>query len=120
MKDLILISASIFVISGCASFQRHEHARGSIVALDSPKEAHVCMNSSEVIEGERLSLFQSVCVTKKKKAGKLSEESQTTTCTKVSKGTAEVVGKTDPHFIKIKAVNDAIFEEGYIVEKVTR
>lgn len=121
MKKLILSHVFfIIVLVGCASVQKHEHARGSIVALDSPKEAHVCMNSSEVNEGEQLSLFQSVCAMKKKKAGKFSEERETTTCTKVPKGTAEVIEKTDTHFIKIKAVNDTIFEDGYIVEKIVK
>ena len=121
MKNLILsIPIFVFIFSGCASLQRHEHARGSIVALDSPTVAHVCMNSSEVKQGEQLSMFQSVCTTKKKNPTRHSESTETTTCTKVSRGMAEVIENSDPHFIKVKAVTDATIQEGYIVEKIIR
>ena len=115
----MIVSSQIF-LSGCVSFQNHEHALGSIVALDSGTEAHVCMKSSEVKQGEQLSLFQSVCTTKKKKASKFSEATERTTCEKVSKGFVEVVEISSPHFIKVKAVSNSIFEEGYFVEKMAR
>lgn len=61
------MSVIIFNLFGCASVKNHKHATGSVVALDSSKEAHVCMDSAEVKQGDRLSLFQSICTTKEKK-----------------------------------------------------
>jgi len=115
MKKMMgILSLVVLSLSGCANLQTHEHARGSVVALDTPTEAHVCMNSSEVKQGEQLLLFKTVCITKKT-GGKFSTEQ--TTCDKVSKGFAEVTENNKPHFIKVKAMNDAVLEEGYIVEK---
>lgn len=84
------------------------------MALDTNTEAHVCMNSSEVKQGEQLLLYKTVCITKKS-GGKFPTDQ--TTCDKVSKGFAEVTENSKPHFIKVKAMNDAVLEEGYIVEK---
>ncbi len=113
-KMMSILSLAILGLSGCANLQTHEHARGSVVAMDTPTEAHVCMNSTEVKQGEQLSLFKTVCVTKKT-GGKFPTEQ--TNCDKVSKGFAEVTENSKPHFIKVKAMNDAVIEEGYIVEK---
>ena len=90
------------------------------MAVDSPTIAHVCMNSSEVKQGEQLAIFQSVCTSKKKNPTRHSESTETTTCTKVSRGMAEVIENSDPHFIKVKAMTAATIQEGYIVEKVMR
>lgn len=117
MDKIIMLICLTFLFSSCASMKEHKHARGSIVALDSKTEAHVCMDSSEVKEGEKLSLFESVCVTKQKRMGKNGEAMDYTTCEKVSRGVAEVVKASDPHFIKIKALDNATFQEGFVVEK---
>lgn len=111
---MIFLSLLALGLSGCANLQTHEHARGSVVALDTNTEAHVCMNSSEVKQGEQLLLYKTVCITKKS-GGKFPTDQ--TTCDKVSKGFAEVTENSKPHFIKVKAMNDAVLEEGYIVEK---
>lgn len=122
---VFFISNSLFFLAalsltGCASLQSHEHARGSVVALDSPTQAHVCMSSKEVQTGDQVSIFESVCTSKKKKSSKYSEESQVTTCTKVLRGEGEITESADPHFVKVKALADLTFKEGYIVEKSLR
>ena len=117
-KMYSILSITILAISGCATSQKHDHARGSIVALDSPTEAHVCMNSSEVAIGEQVSLYKPVCKTSPPK-GRLNPTSQTT-CKKEPKGFAEVIETSDAHFIKVKAVDDAVFEEGFVIEKIKK
>lgn len=78
------------------------------------------MSSSEVQLGEQLSLFQSVCTTTKKRKTKNDvESSEKTTCLKVYKGSAEVIENSDPHFIKVKTLNGAQLEAGFIVESST-
>lgn len=119
-KILFIFSMAILGVSGCVSFQNHEHARGSVVALDSSTEGHVCMSSSEVKQGEQLSLFQSICTTNERKAGRYTKATEQTTCIKVSKGAAEVIENSDPHFIKIKAMMGFTLETGFIVEKLLR
>lgn len=121
MKNLMRsIPIFVFIFSGCASLSQHEHARGSVVALDSPTVAHVCMNSSEVKQGEQLPMFQIVCTSKKMNQTRFSEGTESTTCTKVSRGMAEVIENSSLHFIKIKAMTDATIQVGYIIEKIIR
>ena len=105
------------VYTGCSSLQKHGHARCGIVALDSSTQAHVCMSPSEVDKGDQLFLFQSVCAKRQIPGGKYSDYADQTTCTKVSKGSVEVMENSDPHFIKVKALSGATFKEGDIVEK---
>lgn len=114
------MSVIIFNLFGCASVKNHKHATGSVVALDSSKEAHVCMDSAEVKQGDRLSLFQSICTTKEKKIGHKGESTEQTTCSKVPRGFVEVMSIPDPHFIKVKAIGDAVFEQGFIVEELLK
>lgn len=118
MKKLFLVFLPIALgLTGCASFQSHEHALNSIVALDSPTEGHVCMSASKVNQGEQLSLFQNVCTTKIRKLSKFSEPTDTTTCVNVARGFVEVTENSDTHFIKIKALDGAALETGFLVEK---
>lgn len=119
-KILLVLSVAILNFFGCASFKNHKHATGSVVALDSAKEAHVCMDSAEVKPGDKLSLFQSICTSKERKLGHKGESLEQTTCTKVSRGFVEVISTPDPHFIKVRALGEAVFEQGFIVEELIK
>lgn len=108
-----------FGITGCTSMQTHEHSQGSIAALDGPTEAHVCMNSKSVNVGDKLSIFQVTCTQKRTgvPGSKYNDPSVETICQKTAKGSAEVTGKSDEHFVKVKSVNGAPLKEGYVIEK---
>ena len=111
-----------FAVSGCTSMQTHEHSQGSVAALDGPTEAHVCMNSKSVNVGDKLSVFQVTCTQKRSgvPGSKYNDPSVETICQKTAKGSAEVTGKSDDHFVKVKSVDGAPLKEGYVIEKIVQ
>lgn len=120
MIKIIFIPVVFTLLSGCASFQNHEHIRGNIVALDSSKEAHACMNSTEVILGDKFDVFQTVCI-KKSAASRINPEAEKTVCQKILKGQVEVIdNSSNEHFIKVKTLGDSTLSEGYVIEKLKK
>lgn len=120
MKKIIFLIPVLSFI-GCASAPKHLHAQGSVVALDSANEGHVCMNATSVEIGEKLSLAETTCKLSKTTAnGKYSDEVSVNVCSKTAKGTVEVMGMADPHFIKVKSVSGVNLREGDVVEKIVQ
>ncbi len=111
---------SFLGLASCASSQIHEHSLGSIVALDSPSQGHVCLVGSQVTKGEQLSLYQNVCTAKRKPRGRLGDIRNLPRCERIQRGFVDVVENTDPHLVKVKALGDVALKEGDLVEKMVR
>lgn len=121
MKKYILLIGFIFT-SGCATSQKHNHMSGSIVALDSKTEAHVCLTSTNSIIGDLVDVYEVVC-SKEKNEPDLSGISVTkkqttysTTCKKIRRGHAKIVENMPDHFSKIISLGNLELKEGFIVE----
>lgn len=110
-----LLSASVFVSACATTSGEHSHIRGSVVTLDSPQEAHVCLGQTEIKPGDKLAVYESVC----KSEMDLGERKpiKKTTCDKVPRGQAEVTESLGEHFAKVRSLGDLKFKEGFIVEK---
>lgn len=112
---LILLGAAF---AGCASTVKHDHSRGSVVALDSDNSAHICMNAKAVQVGDQLSVFKIVCKkSKSPKNPKVRDVSDTTSCEKNAVGVVQVTELLDDHFIKVKPDSSFTLSEGMVVEK---
>ncbi|MEQ1722197.1 MAG: hypothetical protein ABL930_03415 [Pseudobdellovibrio sp.] len=120
MKFTISIVVLAFVISGCATQSKHEHTSGSIVALDSKTEAHVCLTSSSPNIGELVDVFEVVCIkTKIEKDSSLKRppnQEFTTTCKRQKRGHAKIVENSDNHFAKVRSEGSLELKEGYLIE----
>lgn len=118
-KKLIYLSIVLF-LSSCASVTKHEHTSGSIVALDSKSEAHVCLTSGISTLGELIDVYEVVCTKSKTEANSVSTRTgvpkYVTTCSKVKRGHARIVENTDKHFSKIKAEENLELKEGFLIE----
>jgi hypothetical protein len=118
-KNLTYLAAFLF-LNGCASTSKHEHTSGSIVALDSKIEAHVCLTSDGSTLGELIDVYEVVCTKVKAEASSISTRTgvpkYTTTCNKVKRGHARVIENTDKHFSKIRAEENLELKEGFLIE----
>lgn len=106
--------------TSCASTTKHEHTSGSIVALDSKTEAHVCLTSSNSALGELIDVYEVICAKTKNEASSLNLKTgvpkYTTTCNKIKKGHARIIENTDKHFSKIRAEENLELKEGFLIE----
>lgn len=118
-KNLIYLAAFLF-LTACAGTPKHEHTSGSIVALDSKMEAHVCLTSDSSILGELIDVYEVVCTKVKSEASSVGTRTgvpkYTTTCNKVKRGHARIVENTDKHFSKIRAEENLELKEGFLIE----
>ncbi len=116
----ISIPIIFILLTGCASFQNHDHIRGNIVALDNAKEAHACMTSTEVRLGDKFDVFQTICI-KKSNSSRINSEVEKTVCQKILKGQVEVIdNSSNEHFIKVRTIGDSTLSEGYVIEKLKK
>lgn len=119
MRLLIVGSTlcGMVLLSSCATTSvEHHHTRGSIVALDSADEAHVCLGEKEVKPGDRLNVYESVCKSEFSDVGRRSSF-KLTTCERIARGEVEVVENSGNHFSKAKAHSGLKLKEGLILEK---
>ena len=107
--------AIALLLAACSSMPSHKHSRGTVVTLDSPGEAHVCLGSSEVRTGDRLKVFKSACSRETRDGG--DRPKSRVVCEKNLVGEVEVIENNGEHFSKVKTVGDLTLEEGLIVEK---
>lgn len=119
MKSVVIASlfSGMFLLSSCATISgKHHHTRGSVVALDSEEEAHVCLGEKEIKPGDRLSVYESVC------KSEISDDGprvaiRRTTCERIARGEVEVVENSGSHFSKVRALSGLKLKEGFILEK---
>ncbi len=119
-KQILFFCTMVLLISGCASTSKHEHTSGSIVALDSKTEAHVCLTSNSSTMGELVDVYEVVCVkskiendsTLKMKA----TQSYSTSCKRQKRGHARIVENSDKHFSKVRSEDSLELKEGYLIE----
>lgn len=110
-----LLSATLF-ISACATTSvQHSHIRGSVVTLDSPQEAHVCLGQTEIKSGDKLNVYESVCRSEMDLGGRKPIKKKI--CDKIPRGQAEVIESLGEHFAKVRSLDGLVFKEGFIVEK---
>jgi hypothetical protein len=102
---LVMVLAAIG-LSGCA----HGIMRGSVAMKISDTEAHVCMGRGEVMAGDRVKLFKSVCVGKDRSG-------RSASCEKKELGMGTVEEVLNDHYSVVKFDQGVQFEEGAIVEK---
>lgn len=119
-KQILFLGAIALLISGCASTSKHEHTSGSIVALDSKTEAHVCLTSNGTTLGELVDVYEVVCVKSKiendSSLKKQATQSYTTSCKRQKKGHARIVENSDKHFSKVRSEDSLELKEGYLIE----
>ena len=97
-------------LSGCA----HSVMRGSVAMKTSENEAHVCMGKGEVAAGDRVTLYQNVCVGK---GGNRSGGAGGGSCEKKEVGMGSVQEVLNEHYSVVKFDQGVKFEEGSFVEK---
>jgi hypothetical protein len=102
---------SILGFAGCA----HELMRGSVAMKVSDTEAHVCMDKSEAIVGDRVTLFKNDCPGPK--AGPRSDVWVARGCKKTKLGEGTVTENLNEHYSVVKFDTGVAFDEGTFVEK---
>lgn len=117
LNQKITFVAISLLFAGCASTVKHDHSRGSVVALDTDSTAHVCMSANAVQVGEQLDTFKITCKKNKAPASKAKETYEATTCQKDFLGKVEVTELVDEHFIKVRPKTVLSLSEGLVVEK---
>ena len=120
ITQVVFLGAVALIMSGCASQPKHEHTSGSIVALDSKTEAHVCLTSNSSTVGELVDVYEVVCVkTKVENDSSLKRpatQSFTTTCKRQKRGHARIVENSDNHFSRVRSEESLELKEGYLIE----
>lgn len=118
-RYLIYLTAFVF-LNSCVSATKHEHTSGSIVALDSKTEGHVCLTSNSSILGELVDVYEVVCAKQKIETDsggiKAGSPKSVTTCNKVKRGHARIIENMDRHFSKIRAEENLELKEGFFIE----
>lgn len=119
-RQILFFGTIALLLSGCASTTKHEHTSGSIVALDSKTEAHVCLTSNSSTMGELVDVYEVICVkTKAENDSSLNRpvtQKFTTTCKRQKKGHARIVENSDNHFSKVRSEDSLELKEGYLIE----
>ena len=122
MMKYIIPIVVLMLLSSCASTTKHEHTTGSIVALDSKTEGHVCLTSNNSTIGELVDVYEVICTKNKVDAdadyigSKKLTAKYATTCNRFKKGHARVIENSDKHFSKIRAEEALELREGFLIE----
>ena len=74
-------------------------------------EAHVCLGNKEVKVGDRVLLYQNICVRAGRTVGRASP------CQKVKIGGGKVIRTLNEHYSVVRVDTGVPFEEGSLVEK---
>lgn len=118
-KNLMYLSAFL-ILSSCSTIPKHEHTSGSIVALDSNTEGHVCLTSNSSTLGELIDVYEVVCTKVKTETESVNKKTGTqkysTVCNKIKRGHARIIENTDQHFSKIRAEESLELKEGFLIE----
>lgn len=119
-KQILFLGVMTLILSGCASTSKHEHTSGSIVALDTKTEAHVCLTSNSSTMGELVDVYEVVCVKSKiendSSLKKQAAQSYTTNCKRQKRGHARIIENSDKHFSKVRSEDSLELKEGYLIE----
>ena len=122
MMKYIIPIVVLVLLSSCASTTKHEHTTGSIVALDSKTEGHVCLTSNNSTLGELVDVYEVICTKNKVDSDADNTGSKNlavkyaTTCNKFKKGHARVIENSDKHFSKIRSEEALELREGFLIE----
>ena len=107
MKLIAAVFLSLFILISCNSMGH----RGAVVMKISPSKAHVCMGNQEVSPGEKVNLYEHVCINRS------TEYENQVPCEKTKLGEATVTRTINEHYSEIEVPSDVKFKEGTIVEK---
>lgn len=104
---------------GAASCAHSGHNRGTVAIVHSKTEADVCIGSTEVKEGDPVSIYKSVC--KRRNPSDVHPSRSTmVSCKKVKLGGAKVSRVLDEHYSTIEVSDGTPLAEGLIIEKITK
>jgi hypothetical protein len=102
---------AVVLMVGCASTG---HLRGSVALKTSETEGEVCLGTSEVEVGDKVTLYRSECVKRPIDV----RHDHPSRCTKTKIGEAEITQVLDEHYSTTKVPAGVKFAEGTIVELV--
>ncbi len=109
-----LLCIASFTLFSCATMGgKHRHERGSVVALDSATEAHVCIGSENTTIGKRVQVFDSVC--NQETFDDVRRPRTRTVCEKVLRGEAEIIENATEHFSRVRAIGNLALKVGQII-----
>lgn len=108
LKHLFAAALMATTMTGCA----HQTMRGSVAMKTSEREAHVCMDNSEVKPGDKVKLYANRCTPKQAAKG------ASPTCEKVYLGNGVVTQNLNEHYSAVTFDEGVKFEEGTFVEKM--
>ena len=111
MKSILILSALAMTMAGCG----HAMMRGTVAVKAGKNEAQVCLGDNVVKTGDKVAFFKNNC--KSIACGAGDKESL---CDLVKLGEGTVSRTLNSHYSMVKTDGTFSFNEGTLVEKLTK
>ena len=112
MKKCFIVMILASLVTGCAT---HSTMRGGVELKVSDSEAHVCLGTGEVKEGDKVIAFYNDC--QNKTGGGLNSGAYGTPCVKTKLGEGKITKVLNDHYSVVEFDEGVKFTEGTFVEK---
>lgn len=113
--SFFLVGISSMSLLSCSTMSgQHRHERGSVVALDSATEAHICIGGVGLSPGKKVKVFDSVC--RQATIDDVNRLRSRLICEKVYAGDAEIIEVSSEHFSKVRSLGNLSLKVGQVVE----